>query len=384
MGRTGSWILIACLAAGITGCPHHVPRPTGPTACPDGIDDDAFRTSLFKLYKHALAPNGVMPLSATELDAAAVTVRCGVPKYAEFWRRIALARLAARSTTEQITYDAERLLVRDPDPDELLPQLLNALSTLSDRTDRFIAAYHIVVPFTSTTLPGMPNCQHTAPGTSTNAQDWLATGNTFTWLATPVWSAAVPIDPQTWSLGCAKLVFPDTHIAKHLFGGKAFDLDLNQNVCMAKPGPGHPYGSSWQDDLYEKFTPLTYADSFIKNILSITTTMNPMVIPPVPPVPPLPLPLWVYHLHYGLELSLQGQVDGAPAIPCETMALYRDDGDIYATTSGSGTYVTATKNVMFSNAFSNHTPQDLAKSAATGLYVMLDALPYMVCCPTFP
>jgi hypothetical protein len=363
------------------GCPPHV-RPTPPTECPKRINDDVFRTSLFKLYEHALAPNGVMPLSATEVYDAAVTVRCGVPRYAEFWRRIALARLAARSTsetTDPVTYEAEQQLVRDPDPDELLPQLVHALSSINDRADRFLKAYQIVVPNTSVGLLGMPNCASTAPGTSTNAQDWLATGNTYTWLDTTPFSAAIRIDPQTWSLGCASVVFPDTHIAKHLPGQKAFDID--QNACVARTGMKHPYGVSWQDDLYEHFTPLTYANSFIKNILSITTTMNPMVIPPVPPKIPLPLPIWVYHLHYGLEMSLQGQADGGPELACESMALIRDDGDIYATTSGTGTYVTATKNVMFSNLFLNHTPQELATSAKTGLYLMLDALPYMVCCP---
>ncbi len=370
MARALRGLLLVSLLAGAVGCPPPGHPPTD-TTCPLIVTDEDFRTSLFKLYEYALAPAGMTPLTATDLNTAAVTVRCGLTEHEEYWRRIALARLAARSTTDAVVLHAEHLLMA-PDVNELVPTLQLKLAGTTNRALRFAIAYGVVVPPTSTAQPGMPTCQSLPPQTDAHATGWLATGSTTVLLGTSVAQVASTMDPQTWSLGCAKLVFPDTHIALRT-GGGSFSID--PVTCTANSGLGHTFGGTWTGDLYEHFVPLTYASSFMKNILTIDASITPASAP-----------VGVYHVHYGLNKSIQGQVKGLPPLSCGIPALYEDDGDITGSDTGSGwVSVMASKNVSFTENFlPNDPPPALASDAATGLHVLLDALPLMVCCPTYP
>lgn len=363
------WALRLLLVAvvGSAGCPLPGPVPPLQTECPAVVSNDEFRTSLFRVYEYALAPGGAMPLSAMELNTAATVVRCGIVKHQEYWRRIALARLAARSTTDPVALKAERLLMH-PDIAELVPTLQLKLAGIIGRAERFAIAYTTVV-LSFTGQPGMPTCQSTAPITDAHATGWLAVGTGNVLLGTSVTQVKNTMDPRKWSQGCASLVFIDTHLAKHLAGG---GFSVNPSTCTANPAPGFFSGLTWTGDLYEHFVPLTYANSFLKNILTINASMTPASAP-----------VASYHVHYTLNKSLQGQVNGEPPLMCGTPALYDDNGNITGTDTGSGwVSVTATKTVSFTENFEpNHHPPDLATNAATGLHVMFDALPLMICCP---
>jgi hypothetical protein len=314
-----------------------------------------------------------MPLTVAALLNAAREVRCGAPVYGEFWRRVALARLAARSTTDHDTVAVEHELAAS-ELAGIVGSLQDALTGIVGLEPRFIVAYKVVVPTGSTEQVGMPTCESTPPSTTTSAQNVLASGNTSVWLHTGLTQITQKMDPQAWHEACGHLVFPDTHIAKHTTIGGPFDID--QGTCTAKSGIAYVLGTKWNDDLFENFVPMTYASSFVKNIL----TIDVKIAPPFPPGN-------AYKMHYGINKGLQGQIGGSTPLTCGTPGLYLDDGDVTAIDGGKEwAYLAVSKQLIFTENFlPGHKPADLAADAAVAMHALLDALPWLVCCPpTFP
>jgi hypothetical protein len=344
------------------GCYPPTPPVPPDNTCPERVREDDFRTALFTVYKAALSPFPEKSEPIPGLDQAANTIRCGVSWYGEFWRRLALARLAARSTTDPYIVRAARELLGS--------NLVGILATLQDKLagicgvkERFAAAYPIVVPLESKGQPGMPTCASTPPDTTSDAQGWLATASSSVWLRTSLSQVAQTVDPQAWSKGCAHLVFLDTHVAKHKTGG-AFDVDTT--TCTAKAGTPYTLGTKWHDDLFEYFVPPTYVTSFFKNILTIKVLQ-------APPDP-------AYKMTYEYNTGLQAQAGGAPALACGTSGLYLDDGGVTALDAGSGwTYVATSKNVAFSDIWPD--PPGMATKGSVALHALMDMMPWLVCCP---
>ena len=353
--------IVALLVAAL-GCRAPAPQPPG--ECPARVSAAEFRAAVFTVYRAALSPLPAESGSIPRLAEATLTIRCGVPLYGEFWRRLALARLAARSTTDEFVLAALRVLT-GPELVGIVGLLESGLAEIQGQRERFAEAYRITVPTESIGQKGMPTCESTPPDTTHGAQGWLATAVSSVWLRTTLMQVARQVDPQAWSTGCGRLVFRDSHVAKRTASGQ---FDVDPNTCLAKPGTSYTLGTRWRDELFEHFLPMTYSPSFFKNVLSVDVSEAP--------------PGKAYKMTYALNTGLQAAIGGV-SLPCGTSGLYLDEGGITAVDDGAGwEYVVASKQLTFTETIAS---PDLVKDTAIALHALMDMMPWLVCCPNdFP
>jgi hypothetical protein len=357
-----------------------------------GCDDPAARSptreerqrfvkALITVYEYARDAAGTAPLQKNpgDLHEAAESVQELKPLFGEFWRRMAIAELAATGIDKPNFREAICAMHVDPARLQLLIPDLKRTSYFGnlDNVYQSLRDY-----FRSCDSQGVPSCNHTTPQTAAGQPPnaWSASALTTVWLQLSPSDLATAADPQNWDNPCGNLFFKATY--------KTADSDPNSGVfpgvcgCDANPSAAIPAGTNWTGDLYERFTPFPVSstpsadDDFLSNILHIINTPT----------------VDTYKLHYELASPLCALLQPDLLVPNSdnSAGLFADDGDLIATSSGLGVNITATKTIGFMNAFPHYPPPVLANQTGAMLNVLSDGIPYWFCCPktgapdTFP
>lgn len=329
---------------------------------PASPEEQRFVMALITIYKHARAAAGYgpPPPELPSLLEAAKTVQELKPKFGEFWRRMAIARLGS-SGLERPDFQAaiqamgvdwhtlEAVLapkIRAPQGQLVLLQKLALLYDSLRESQKIFNA------------EGVPSCDHTAPLSTAGPQPnaWSATATTTVFLALTTSQLATAADPQNWDNPCGKLFFNATYITEPKAG--VFPV----TACVASPGAAKPVNTEWHGYLYEDFLVPSFTNDFFDNILKIDSVPSSSQ----------------YSLTYGLEGSLCAQI----APDSHDNALFVDDGSLTGVDASNGfVFVTATKTIGFFDVFPHHNPADLAKATGPTLELLGDGLPYWLCCP---
>jgi hypothetical protein len=293
--------------------------------------------------------------------SAAATVQAHKDQFGEFWRLIAIAKLAA-SGIERFR-DAIKALNVSQAELQGLETLLHAhpSAIFLERVD---LAFDYLRHSEQVVDPGLPSCAYTTPLTIAGPQPsaWSATATTTVFLGLTPLQLAAKADPQNWDNACGRPFFDKTYITEPTGGV------FPQTGCVAAEGNPKPSDTEWHDFVYEYYLLPTFAGDFFANILHIDSVPSSTQ----------------YSLTYSLESPLCAQMSPDPQVPNPqaSSALFVDDGSLIGTSAAAGqVFVTATKTIGFENAFPHHPPTELAAMAGPMLELLGDGIPYWLCCP---
>jgi hypothetical protein len=333
-------------------------------------DQQLFVKALLTIYENTRAAAGYAPAPEQlprimnfqmTVDNAAGKVQALKDQFGEFWRLIAIAKLAA-SGIEKFRAALTALKVSQAELQKL-ETLLNAHpgAIFLERVD---LAFQEVRHSEQVVDPGVPSCEYTTPLTIAGPQPsaWSATATTTVFLGLTPLQLAERADPQNWDNPCGKPFFDKTFITE-LSGGV-----FQQTGCLAEEGNPKPSDTEWHGFVYEDYRLPTVAGDFFANILHIDSVPSSTQ----------------YSLTYSLESPLCAAMSPDPQVPNQqaSIALFVDDGSLIGTPAATGqVFVTATKTIGFEDAFPHHAPADLAAMAGAMLELVGDGIPYWLCCP---
>ena len=312
-----------------------------------------FAMALFTIYQQADAARTTAkppPKSATVVSAAATVQELKSQFGGEYWRWMAIAKLASSGIKNPSFRRAIEAMGAKP---QELERLLRK-HPYAERFERQALVFNYL-----RRSAAVGSCKSsTVPQTTNSAKGWTATATTTVWLSLTLQQLADAADPQKWANTCAQPFFTDSYVVQS--AGQTLPL---QSQCVAAKGSPYPTNTVWHDDLYENFQAPSVSGDFYSNILKIDNVPGPNQ----------------YTLTYSLEDALCTHIGPDPTVP---NGLFADGGGLIGQSAGNNwVLVTATKTIGFNDVFPSNSPQTLATEAAPMLELMGDNLPNWICCP---
>jgi hypothetical protein len=370
MHRPNGWqgaLAVVCIAL-VAGCTIKLERPDPKPPIPIGAAPAREKrlAALLSIYFHALPGNPspspqLEPLAPLE---AATILRADQTPRGEWWRRRAVAKLAASDIRNPEFRDAMIVLLRDDeggpfgDPQMRLLMIDYVISIHPWATTPFLEA--LISNFLDTILHPTGSCFVSDVTTTVNCR-WSGrtTATTTLEVNRPVGALAVDLDPQSWD-ECSDF-FPATYVA--LQQGGMYPVDSNHNGLPAVAPPWK--GSTWSEVLFEHFEMSwnflgTFKLSEFKTFLDIDAVRGYGANTS-------------YRVDYDLRRSIWHRIftSGGPG------GIDKDKGYLQATPSGSWSDVEAEKTIEFSSELLN-------PAACALLGAMGDAVAQQVCCTKRP
>jgi hypothetical protein len=319
-------------------------------------------TAIYQSARNAAASAKRKPLKESVLLDAAAAVCDLAPQYGEFWRFLAIAKLAATDhKRDEFRWAIARMGVPPKEIDKIFVKRRNRFIR-EFQVYRFVLDYwklHYPIPATGL---GIPSCdwQLVSATHSTVNPDSSVFASTEVWLDLTTTQLAKAADPQNWS-HCGGVFFPEVYIA--LKSNNTFPPADPKDPCVATPDKTRSSVAKWDAYLYEHFlAPAMSGD--IHNILHVTHDPGTAG----------------YDLKYEHTQTMCARV-GTVTVPPGQGGLDIDDGRLSGTPKNGGVGVTATKTIRFQDLFRPFaTPDTLAVAIAPMLDVMGDGLAYLMCC----
>ncbi len=297
-------------------------------------------------------------LDVDRLETAAFRLRELSKDHTDYWRRIAIARLASAGIERAGVRSAIRILGVDADE---LRELLAEKKGADEMTRRAMA-----YEYATRSAPPPPNeeiCQSSVPETVASKPKYgEAMVKTKVSIRMTAQELSISANPQNWDNKCAKFAFRDAYLAKKALDKVSFQ---QTSQCTVNEAPAKPLDVELDDPLYEHFVMPGPSGNSFSNVLHVRTHRSQ-------------LSQGIFSVRYDLMNAVCADVDPDHDV---MGGLNKDSGHLTSTKAGNWLIVDADKTIGF-NPFPHHSPDELADDAYDMLEIMGDAVPLWACCPS--